>query len=89
MTVNGRMLIFGGFDATGIIESGPDFSRQVLQLGSCGIGKIGELPFQFYYGACQTFESYGSDNALLCFSGKGDKKTCHRFKSIIVHFPKQ
>ena len=39
------------------------------------------LFFQFRMGACKTIGDSQSENAVLCFSFYGDKKTCYRFST--------
>ena len=72
ISLNGHMLIFGGDD-----DSTPDYSRQILEVGACGLTKIGLLPFDFEFGACNSFLAKdNTQHALLCFDWAADKD-CH------------
>ena len=69
--INGRMLIFGG-----LIGYTYDV-KQISEVKSCSITRIGDLPMDFYYGACNTFTSSGTEEVLLCFDYYAEN-TCHR-----------
>jgi len=43
-------MIFGG-------TIGADYINQISIVESCGLKRIGNLPKQFYYGACNTFNN--------------------------------
>ena len=69
--INGLMMIFGG-------DSNSDFDNQISVVESCGLRRLGTLPMQFEFGACNTFQSNeGDEEVLLCFAYNG-RKDCHR-----------
>ena len=60
--LNGIMFIVGGY-------SNRDFTRQISIVESCRINKVGQLPYDFYDGACNSYTNeVGNESALLCFS---------------------
>lgn len=75
-TVNGQMLIFGG-------QLNSAFENQISVVESCGLRRIGDLPMNFYYGACNTFigQDQAYEHALLCFAKSG-KNQCHRYRQL-------
>ena len=66
--MDGRMLVFGG-DAT--------YGNQISEVANCGLSRIGKLPLDFSYLACNTFNG-DSEYVLLCFPFK-QQSGCHRF----------
>ena len=55
------MMIVGG-------DLSESYVRQISIVESCGLRKIGELPFNFYNGACNSFRGAdGIQTAILCF----------------------
>lgn len=68
--INGAMMIFGG-------DTLP-YVNQISVVESCQLRRIGNLPMDFYLGACTTIQNNaGNDETLLCFDGYGPKD-CHR-----------
>jgi len=69
---NGLMMIVGG----------PRFKPPATQISiveNCGLRRIGDLPFEFNYGACNTFKNeIKQEIALLCFHWD-DKDACWNF----------
>ena len=54
---------------------GPDYSRQIVEVGACGLTQIGSLPFDFWLGACNSFLAEdNTQHALLCFDWDADRK---------------
>merc|ERR1711915_58098 len=79
-SINGRMLIFGG-----TYEYGPDSRRQILEVGECGLSKIGSLPFDFHMGTCNSFLAHdNTQHALLCFGSYWTRKDCHTFDGRVT-----
>ena len=78
-TINGRMMIFGGFWNT-------KYKNQISVVESCQLTRVGDLPMSFHGGACNTFTWSGKEETLLCFAGDVDLfrsnlpsySTCHR-----------
>ena len=69
-------MIFGGTLAA-------DYINQISIVESCGLKRIGDLPKQFYYGACNTFNNAdGQEEVLLCFD-QFDEKGCRRYDKKI------
>lgn len=70
-TMNGRMMIFGGYRNTPYIN-------QISEVKSCQLKRVGDLPIDFDAGTCNTFRgSLGMEAVLLCFS-TSDKSACMR-----------
>ena len=46
------------------------------KINGCTLERIGELPNEFEYGACGTFD-FGYETVMFCF-GKSDQKKCFR-----------
>ena len=70
--MNGQMLIFGGY-----IEK-----KQISMVEKCGLKRIGTLPMEFYYGACNTYPIGQQDyQVLLCFAFS-NTTGCHRYYLI-------
>ena len=44
---------------------------------------IGDMGFDFHYGACNTFVSENEEFVLLCFS-QSSKSSCHRYEEFPV-----
>lgn len=64
------MMIFGGFD---------DDKNQISVVEGCQLRRIGDLPIDFTYGACNTFTTTaGNEETLLCFSWSSGWNKCHR-----------
>ena len=67
--INGLMMIFGGSDSA---------VKQISIVESCWLRRLGELPMEFFEGACNTFETiYDTQEVFLCFAYEGEN-TCHR-----------
>ena len=71
-TLNNEMLIFGG------TEPG-DYTKQISKIIGCRLERIGELPYDFYFGACGTFQFHDSNEqrVMLCFPARARDK-CYR-----------
>ena len=48
---------------------------------------IGDMGFNFNYGACNTFVSENEEFVLLCFS-RSSKSSCHRYEEFSVKISK-
>ena len=69
--LHGKMLIIGGSDR----------QRQISELVDChGLAPVGTLSFDFYSGACGTYNFNHVDTVLLCFQQSGGKH-CHTISS--------
>ena len=54
----------------------------------CTLERFGELPNEFYHGACATFEfSSGEERVMFCFASSGRNK-CYRLAQILSLFHK-
>ena len=47
------------------------------KINGCQLDRVGDLPFEFYYGACTNFISQ-TEKVLMCFD-VNQLKTCHIF----------
>jgi len=70
--LDGKMYIFGGFATNTRIHTLGDGNmylfNQISEIDQCGIRRIGDLPFWFFLGGCNTFETNaGEQFVLLCF----------------------
>ena len=55
------------------------FYINISKIIDCGLERIGDLPNEFVFGACGTFEfPTGEERVMLCFSGV-DKHNCVRW----------
>ena len=69
--INGLMMIFGG-------DEDFPYSNQISIVESCTLRRLGSLPMDFEFGACNTFQNpVGVEETLLCFSTFG-QAACHR-----------
>ena len=50
--------------------------RSIKKIENCGLKKIGELPFDFRFGTCGTF-NFPDERIFLCF-GDVTRKKCQR-----------
>lgn len=72
--LNGKMFVVGGVDFL--------FWKQISVIDTCMLNRVGTMPVEFEYAACNTFEVTPSyHEALLCFTmyradGTGPKE-CH------------
>ena len=70
-----RMLVFGA-------DSGSDAKqKQITEVKSCSLQKIGELPFKFNNGACGTYD-FSTTRVFLCFPSDG--RSCWQFYESFV-----
>merc|ERR550534_713600 len=65
--LNGGLLVFGGY---------PE-QHQVSKVVGCSLKRVGVLPFNFYYGSCNTF-AFPEEKVLLCFD-LNHSQSCHTF----------
>jgi len=63
-TLDGEMFVLGGWNE----------KKQISKVQNCKLNRVGEMPFDFYEGACNTFP-FG---IMLCFSHDA-KQECHSF----------
>ena len=79
VTWQNRMIVFGG----------RSYKRQIAEVKDCGLDRIGDLPFDFNWGACTVGPE---DQVFLCFSltqtGFNQTKLCHSSKSPLEEFTK-
>ena len=47
------------------------------KIENCSMKMIGDMGFEMFVGACNTFVSNNEEFVLLCF-GSGNYKSCHR-----------
>ena len=59
-----RLYVFGGYNQR----------RQISRVVGCGLKRVGNLAFDFYYGACTTVNV---DQVILCFP-RDNKKRCQK-----------
>ena len=50
---------------------------QMSKINGCQLDRVGDLPFEFYYGACTNFMAQ-TEKVLMCFD-INQLKTCHIF----------
>ena len=75
LVFNNKMFVFGGWSV----------KRQISQVSSCGLVRIGSLDFDFYNGACTIFHS----QILLCFDwSQNEGHVCRLAKSPTGLFSK-
>ena len=55
---------------------------QVSKVTDCELKRIGDLSFEFYWGACGTFK-FPEERVMLCFAVTG-KTTCERFSTTFL-----
>ena len=48
---------------------------------------IGDMGFELFYGACNTFVSEKKEFVLLCFS-RSSASSCHRYVKLLVKISK-
>ena len=71
VTFQNRMLIFGGHDN----------KRQISEIIECGIYRVGDLKFDFNYGAC----TVANKHITLCFDSTHAKQ-CYQSNGDLDHF---
>jgi len=71
LTFQGKHYYFGGHD----------YLRQISIIDGCGLKRIGDLHFDFYFGSCTATE----DSIYLCFHNKDDKR-CYRSSDALGDF---
>ena len=56
-------------------------SIKLSKIVGCALQRVGELPYDFYFGACGTFQfnDVSQERALLCFPARAKNK-CYRLK---------
>ena len=66
------MFIFGGYTGDGL-------ARQISSVQKCSLKLVGELSFDFHWGACGILDEIEAKQiAFLCFEYDGDGKNCKR-----------
>ena len=92
--LNGEMFVFGGIRDTygkqvmcsnlqyqlymSQISDFVIFHIKISKIIDCGLKRIGELPHEFEFGACGTFEfSSGDERVMFCFPWTRENK-CFR-----------
>jgi len=65
--LNGELFLFGGH---------PE-QHQLSKVVGCALKREGRIPFNFYYGSCNTF-SFPAEKVLLCFD-LNHSQSCHTF----------
>ena len=68
-----RMMVFGGYAGVS--------AKQIAEVKSCSLEKVGVLSFEFYYGACGTYD-FSTEEVLLCFPSDG--RSCWKFTESYV-----
>ena len=53
-----------------------DYANQVSKISGCGVERIGELPFNFLRGTCNTY-AFPDERIFMCFDVDNPKK-CRR-----------
>ena len=72
--IHGLMMIFGGHT----LGSGKSFIKQISIVESCQLRRLGDLPMEFKFGACNTYKNGDrTEKTLLCF-GYAGQNMCHR-----------
>ena len=57
------------------------------KIENCSMEIIGDMGFEFYYGACNTFVSENEEFVLLCFS-RSSTSSCHRWAKFPLDISK-
>ena len=80
--LNGALLLFGGNpeqNQVSIIHllfiGNLKHAFKVSEVSGCSLKRIGILPFDFYYGSCNTF-AFPNEKVLLCFD-LNHSQSCH------------
>ena len=76
--LNGEYYVFGGEVKAPYPEY--DFTRQISKVNDCRLKRVGDLPFEFVYGACGTFDVSSEQRVMLCFD-MGEQRKCRRYPS--------
>ena len=72
-TINGIMVVVGGSEF-----KAKEITRQISVVDDCGLRRVGDMPHDFSYPACNSFTGNdGIEEALLCFSSYA-KSGCYR-----------
>ena len=72
-TLNGELFVFGGATQkkqVKYIHLNCFYNNKLLQMSKvigCGLQRIGDLNYDFYYGTCATY-SFPTERILLCFA---------------------
>lgn len=73
-----------------IVYGGRSYKRQIAEVKDCGLDRIGDLPFDFIWGACTVGPE---DKIFLCFSSTqtgyfNQTKLCHASNTPLGDFVK-
>ena len=72
--LKGRQWVFGGYFE----------KRQLSVINGCGLVREGDLPFDFFQGACGTYSINQEEQAMLCFNRK--ERDCYLFNGADSEF---
>ena len=93
-TLNGELFVFGGYSSTNNVKKQVSFQHncqkfskfqiQVSKVIGCELKRIGDLSYDFAYGACGTY-SIPEERIFLCFPDNQLSK-CERLSLICKNF---
>jgi len=75
--LNGEYYVFGGNQRTPYT----DFTKQISKINDCRLKRVGDLPFDFEYGACGTYEVSSEERVMLCFD-MNEQRKCRRYSEF-------
>jgi len=76
--LNGEYYVFGGNQRTPYTS----FTKQISKINDCRLKRVGDLPFDFEYGACGTYEVSSEERVMLCFD-MNEQRKCRRYWEIL------
>ena len=81
--LNGEYYVFGGATYGGADNSG--FTKQISKINDCRLKRVGDLPFDFTYGACGTYDVSSEERVMLCFD-MNEQRKCRRYFNRCAFF---
>ena len=82
--LNGEYYVFGGATYGGADNSG--FTKQISKINDCRLKRVGDLPFDFTYGACGTYDVSSEERVMLCFD-MNEQRKCRRYSKFLSDNP--
>ena len=76
--LNGEYYVFGGNQRTPYTS----FTKQISKINDCRLKRVGDLPFDFEYGACGTYEVSSEERVMLCFD-MNEQRKCRRYSKFL------
>ena len=77
--LNGEYYVFGGATYGGADNSG--FTKQISKINDCRLKRVGDLSFDFTYGACGTYDVSSEERVMLCFD-MNEQRKCRRYSGL-------